>query len=121
MKSKRITRKRVAVAIGLCLGWYLAGLAGPYLPFVGASVAEDSPTEKLREPAGYGDSEYGEAGKVSKNLVPGSRPAWLNDVLTVAGGLFVAAVLLGPIALALRGPERPDPADEHESAHDDQH
>ena len=43
---------------------------------------------------------------------PGDIP-WFRPVLYVAGGLFVAAVVLGIPALKLRGPEPPDPADTH--------
>lgn len=109
MKLKRITRRKVAVAIGLCLGWYMASLAEYHLPFVATSIAENLPPHGSREPAAHGGGKHGEEGNVSDNLRPGSKPAWLNDVLNITGGLFVAAIVLGPIALALRGAERPDP------------
>ena len=63
------------------------------------------------------DAVHDAALAAAGQLVP--RPediTWYRSVLCVAGGLFVAAVVLGIPALKMRGPEPtdpPDPADTH--------
>ena len=109
----RVLRRRtVGVLIGLCLGWWGAGLAGPYLSSTAASVAGAS----AAQPAHEGGIDHGEGhGDATAALVPGAHErlqlGWYRWVLWSALGLFVAAIVLGIPSLALRGPDLPDPAD----------
>ncbi len=138
---KRITRRMVAGAIGLVVGWHAAGLVsvlGPGVSF--ASDAQHGASDVPEAANGHGDSggkhadqgasaghassvgghdEYDAAYAAAQQLVP--RPedvSWYGCVVRVIAGLFVAAVVLGIPALKLRGPELPDPA---AAAHGDDH
>ena len=59
--------------------------------------------------------------QAAEMLMPTSRQqvCWYRPVVITAGGLFIAAVVLGMPALAMRGPEPADPADDH--THDAHH
>jgi len=133
---KRFTRRSAAAVVGLVLGWYVAGIVfvggpsvvGPGVNYAHASdaahdsnddhhhapVAED-PHGTHDAPGAHGDAaEHDAALAAAGQLVPQQEDIpWFGPVLYVAGGLFVAAVVLGIPALKLRGPEPPDPADTH--------
>ena len=110
----RLFGRHLWILVGLCLGWYVAGLP----LFVGISVAEESALHEEHGPATHdegGDEAGGAHHDAVRHLVPDPlhKPGWLRPVLWTVAGLFVAAVLLGPLSLKLRGPEPPDPAEAH--------
>lgn len=112
MKIACLKRRTLWILVGLCLGWYVAGLP----LFGGMSVAGEPPVQEEHGSTtndGHSDEVAGTQHGAVQYLVPdpNHKPAWLRPVLWTIGGLFVAAVLLGPISLRLRGPELPDPAD----------
>lgn len=107
----RITRRTLAVIAGLVIGWYAAGMVGPHLPLVGVSVAE---TTHEADVQGHGAGHDDHADNEATALVPHEAMPWLQPVIVVAIGLFIAAIVLGPAAMSIRGPELPDPADDHE-------
>lgn len=112
---KRLTRRTLAIVMGLGLGWWVAGLAPQILPGVEVSFADQNEHAHSNE----GNSVHGEDSAASE-LVPEKKHApFFKPVLGTIVGLFIAAVVLGIPALKLRGPEPPDPAAAHE--HDDQH
>ena len=114
---KRFPRKTLAIIAGLAIGWYLAGVVGPHLPFVHVSYAEDSHGDmKIK----HHSSEPDQDNEAAKLLVPaGHDVTWFKPVLWGAVALFVAGLTLGCLALTLRGPELPDPADAHGHEGDD--
>ncbi len=70
----------------------------------------------------HGDDDHHHArGNLAKPLVPHGdhAPGWLGPVVWTAILLFVAAVVIGAPVLWLKGPDPPDPAEDH--GHDDAH
>ncbi len=125
----RFTRRTLAVVLGLALGWYIAGTAGHLLPGASISLADDphdQATSGQAHPSesGPGHSNPSEADahgpQAARDLVPGANDVpFIRPVVYATAGLFIAAIVLGIPALALRGPEPPDPADEHAHGRDD--
>ena len=125
----RFTRRTLAVVLGLGLGWYIAGTAGHLLPAVGALRADNPHDQTASGEAHPSESRSGDdnlSGDVAhgpqaaKDLVPGANDVpFIRPVVYAAAGLFIAAIMLGIPALALRGPEPPDPANEHAHGRDD--
>ena len=114
---KRFPRKTLAIIAALAIGWYLAGVVEPYLPFVHVSYAEDSHGDMQIK---HHPSQHGQVDDAAKSLVPAEHDmTWFKPVLWGAGVLFAAALPLGWLALVMRGPEPPDPAETH--GHDDEH
>ena len=111
MKMFRLTRRTPWILVGLSLGWYAAGLP----LFCGTSVAGESALHEEHGSSTHDghDDEAGDSDHAVRHLVPRYKPGWLRPVLWTIAGLFVAAVLLGPLSLRLRGPEPPDPAEAH--------
>lgn len=119
---RRFTRRAAGILIGLVLGWYIAGMV--IQP--GVIMADDtnhaatasSHAEPDHSATGSGDGHgHDPALDAAKLLVPGSSGDifWYGSVLTVAAGLFIAAVVLGAPTLKMRGPEPPDPAVAHDA------
>ena len=125
---KRFTRRTLAAIVGLALGWLVAGM----VPGLGTSLAE-SPAESHGHHASHGDDghanesdvhdTHGQSGDHGEHdaALDAARLlnpewgdiGWYPPVLAVAGGLFLAAVVLGVPAMKLRGPEPADPAADH--------
>lgn len=135
-RVKRFAVKFVAAVLGLWLGWQAAGVAmtqvpGPEQAFVRQATATATLAAKEAAPAG-------DAGKAAKEgaktggadhpesthlLKPGQgQTPWYGQVKFWIAGLFVLAAIIGPLAMKLKTPEPPDPADAHghdDHAHDD--
>ena len=141
---KRRIRKVAAIMIGVMLGWYFAELAFNQLPQMTQSAhAVDSapklalneepakdqakePAKKEADPAKAKDQQPKDAAKSKdthnhhapesvQNLVPGKgQTDWYGRVVWYAVLLFILAVVLGPVVIALKGPDLPDPADKHD-------
>ncbi len=139
---KRVIRRTLGIIVGLMLGWWFAGVAmqtsDPWLGVsYGAGVGDETDPNKAiyeysagehAQPhhdtghgAGHKGDHHDQGVAAAELLMPGSleQVCWYRPVVTTTGGLFIAAVVLGIPALALRGPEPPDPADAH--GHDDHH
>ena len=114
---KRFSRKTLALVAGLAIGWYLAGVVSPHLPFVHVSYAEDSHGNMKSK---QHKSEHGPYDKAAKLLVPARHDAtWFKPVLWSTIALFAAGLTLGSLALTLRGPEPPNAASAHGHDADD--
>jgi hypothetical protein len=108
---KRMLRLSLGVMLGLWLGYTAAGLMP--MSLYAAAGGPDAAVE---------GGAPGDAGQQSaaQLVVAADQVPWLTPVLWGVAGLFVAAVTLGFLAQKLRGPEPPDPADDHHHA-DDHH
>jgi len=120
---ERLTRRTVAVILGLSLGWWIAGLAPHFVPGVGMSFAGEaqstSPSVHTVEDDHGDASGSGHSGGRAGHLVPREADTfWYKPVLIAVISLFVAAIVLGIPALRLRGPEPPESADPTDAAHD---
>ena len=119
---KRLTRRTLAIVLGLALGWWCAGLAPQIPPAVGVSFAEEAhDTSASDHAAKHGQEDPHDSGHSGANeLVPkeGDTP-WFKPVIIATMSLFLAAIVLGIPALKLRGPEPPDPADASTHDHDE--
>lgn len=96
---KRWARRILAVLLGLCLGWYVAGFAPAWLPGLEVSLAGEA--EYGRQDHAPSDADAPEVHKGddvrgAEQLVPN---AWdkrmIKPVIGIAAGLFAAAVLAG--------------------------
>ncbi len=69
--------------------------------------------------SGHGDADNGGHGapdlgqQRAQALAVKSPPAWYSKVVWGIATLFVLAATLGSAAIVLKGPEPPDPADDH--------
>jgi hypothetical protein len=136
---KRMTRRMIGAVIGLSLGWYVYGVVDPILtgkPSFGhedkaahqaapGSAPGSAPAEpgKHAPAAGERPAQEGEA-HAAQHLVPADGDApFMGAVVWGTVALFSAGIVLGIPALALRGPEPPDPAAQHDDhaghGHDD--
>ncbi len=134
---KRFTRMVIATAVGLFLGWYVAGI----VPEMTVSRAQDidhrvgdSSVQRHAQNPGHGspvtaggdharpgngganlDDHHDPAVEAAKLLVPGSEDMpWFGSVMAVVLGLFVAAVVLGVPVLKLRRDQSPpEPVADH--------
>lgn len=117
----RITRRTIAAAGGLCLGWFAAG----YIPALTATHlhAEDRPhheTEVTDHASATNDhaapdtdhrataaAHHADPGRDAANLlVPANEDVgWYRPMLFTIGGLFAAAVLIGVPMMKLKAPE----------------
>ena len=104
---RRLPRRLVGIVLGLCLGWYAAGVIGPG----GTGLASD--TETAASADGHASSDHSsthhEDNPAAALLPRADSIRWLRPVLYAALGLFVAAVVLGIPALMLKGPDAPEP------------
>lgn len=128
---RRIRKRLLGAIVGATLGLWVAGWSASYAtpPAVesapelagDASVAQSGkePVEKHTHPPAHGD-HHDDAGTASaKLLVPKqSDIPFYPRVLAVVATLFVLAIVLGNIALKLKGPDLPDPA-ASDHGHDD--
>ena len=128
---KRLCRRSISILIGLVLGWMVAGM------MMGESVSLAEEGHHVEHAAdsdadtGHGHDDHADhhesahdghendlAAQAAASLVPKETDiAWYGTVLVLAGGLFLAAILLGYPVMKLSGPEPPDPAADH--GHDD--
>jgi hypothetical protein len=95
------------VVLGLCLGWYAAGVIGPG----GAGLASDTVAAVSSD--GHASSDHSarhdEDNPAAAMLPQAESIPWLRPVLYAALALFVAAVVLGIPAMMLKGPDPPEP------------
>lgn len=108
-RFKRSCRKLIAVVLGLFLGWMAADVAFDQLP--SAAYGATSPA------TGAADHAHEEVKHSMEALKPTAASPWQGKLIRVAILLFLAAVVLGPIAQSLKSPEPPE-RDEHHG-HDD--
>lgn len=100
---RRITVRLTAIAAGLALGWYAAGLAFP--PSV---IAADPHAAAGSHGEAHHDADAAIAS--ATHLVPtgveghAAAPTWYRGVVGGAAALFVAAVVLGVPAAKLKTP-----------------
>jgi hypothetical protein len=114
-KPKRFLRRCLACFLGLYLGWMAAALAFDQVPQ--AAYAESPaahPGEKEGHPHEEGQVHSIEALKVEESF-------WFGKVVAGAVLLFVAAAVLGPLALSLKGPEPIERDQAHGHDHHDAH
>jgi hypothetical protein len=135
--------KTIAILLGLTLGWWAAGFvqtgvstaqehpaeevhrtdpldshdegAEEHAPGAGQEHAEET-AHTEGEGASHGDAHGGSHGEVNPNiraLAPAEEPGYFTTMTTLVIVLFVLAALVGSAALVMKGPEPPDPADEH--------
>ena len=104
---KRMSRRLIAVMLGLALGWYSAAL----LRVETASFASGEHAGAAADAHGTAaDHGADGAGHAAEALVPqGDRIPWLGAVRNGVIALFVAAVVIGIPVMKLKGPEPPDP------------
>ncbi len=129
--------KTIAIGLGLALGWWAAGVVQDSLsaaqdphadPPSTASVAEGPQETGHGGDAGsphgpdapHRDADHGEQDDVAHHdnanvraLAPREDPGFFSAMTTMIIVLFVLAAVVGSAALLMRGPEPPDPADEH--------
>ena len=105
---KRFTRRMVAIATGLSIGWIAAGwrTTGSF------SFAGDEPATPHHGADHTSGSHVGADQQTVTALAPHGEVVWLRPMLTAVVVLFIAAIVLGATALALKGPDPPEP-DEH--------
>ncbi len=136
-RVKRFGLKFVGVVLGLWLGWQAAGVAMMQVPGPEQEFARQAATTatmaaaKESAPAGDAGKATGHDGKAggaehpesTHLLKPGEgQTPWYGRVVFWAVALFVLAAIIGPLAMKLKTPEPPDPADAHghdDHAHDD--
>lgn len=69
---------------------------------------------------GHGDGHHHDEGmEKAAGLAVHEPPSWYRSVIAGAVTLFVLAMFLGSFAIITKGPEPPDPADDH--GHGDGH
>lgn len=113
---KRMTRRSLAILLGLTLGWYAAGL----MPGTSVTMAADGGTSTHKSDEHHDhDHDADHAPAATMLSVGPSQSPWLSSVLTAAAGLFAAAIVLGIPAMKLRGPEPVEPADHADDHHHD--
>jgi len=130
---KRLTRRSFAVCLGLVLGWFAAGMvfdsgqiadeSGFLAPSTANAAAASKDAGDHKDGKGkdgkHEDKGIKAAGKLAPKELPEQAP-FFRSVLIAAAALFIAAVPLGMFALAMKGEDPPDPADDHHG-HDDHH
>jgi len=117
---KRKALRLMGILFGAWLGLYVGGLWGNNV-IVAESGQDHHGHDHSADSSDHDGHDHGDhSGPHAADLLkPGENDApWYSSVLVIAGGLFVAAVLLGIPAMKLKGPEPPDPADDHHG-HDD--
>lgn len=67
--------------------------------------------ESAVQAEGHGEKDLGQ--QKAEAVAVTEPPAWYGKVVWGIGLLFVLAATFGSAALLLKGPEPPDPADEH--------
>ena len=127
---KRLTRRSFAVCLGLVLGWIAAGMVfdsgemtddSGFLTPSSASAAASKDDGKKHDEHKDGEKHEDEGIKAAGKLAPKELPEqtpFFRSVLIGAVVLFIAAVPLGMFAMAMKGEDPPDPADDHHG-HDD--
>ncbi|MEX2213672.1 MAG: hypothetical protein WD768_06070 [Phycisphaeraceae bacterium] len=124
----RRLRKLTAIVIGLALGWTIAELAFNQVPQASnaamAATAAAAPEGDHPKPVG-GEVDHAKhdhhAPASVMNLKPGEgQTPWFGTVVWYAILLFVLAAALGPLVIALKGPDLPEPVAKHDAhGHDD--
>lgn len=112
--------RTVGIVLALCMGWYAAGLQDSRASGDGHDHSKHGHTQNDAASNTAGDDHHaGHAGDAAKLLKPqpGDAP-WYSSMLLIAGGLFVAAIVIGYPAMKIKGPEPADPADDHHDDHD---
>jgi len=115
---KRFARRTLGVCIGLVLGWVAAGIV-----FDTGSIIEPSAAHAAAKPAGKAGAGKGhdKGMDAAAKLAPESlsqQTTWYPYVLWGVAALFALAIPLGMFAMAMKGEDPPDPAEEHHG-HDD--
>jgi len=130
-RMNRLSRRVAGAAIGLMLGWWLAGMWGELNTAMPTLAAEEGHTQphdaadahahgSTAHDTDHGDGHAHEA-YADPNYVPGEgQTDWYPPVLWAAGGLFIAAIIIGVPMSKLRAPEpatTPASHDAHTSHH----
>ena len=103
----RFKRRSLAVVLGLALGWFVAGVAGNLFS-AGTTLADDSTAQQEHVATDEADHGGPSEEMAVETLVPqGHDAAFMRPVVYAAGGLFVAAVVLGIPALSLTQRDEP--------------
>ena len=105
---KRLLRRMTGVVLGVASGWWVAGVAPQLLPEV--SFAVD--TDQARELVDHVTGDHHGGGPADALVPKPSDAPWFNPVLVAIVCLFGASLLLGSLALKLRGPDPPEPQDD---------
>ena len=120
---KRRLRRTVAILVGLCLGWIVAGPPSPWDggdhalwgAVDGGSRHAAAGVSPASAASGAGGSSEGgapdKAADAARELVPAAGDVtWYPWILLVAVGLFVAAIAFGRHGQATGGDQAPDQA-----------
>ena len=120
---KRRTRRILAVALGLYLGWIFAGVAatpgaadGSSTPQTFSGGPSDAQADVHSQTADHADRGHGSPGAehdpardAARELVPaGHGVSWYPWVLTMVVGLFVGAIAFGLYQKNTHRIQRPD-------------
>ena len=112
---RRTLRRFWAITLGLALGWYAAGLlpgdfdSPPQAIAAGSASSSGAAADGKSKAPDPGEAA---AAKLTPESLPQQAP-FFSAVVFGTVGLFVAAVVLGVPALALKGEDPSDPADTH--------
>ena len=116
------TRRALGVGLGLCIGWYVAGLIG----FANASAERGEGPTHASIPDDHGSAHGGHANPALELKLDANASIGVTPIRNGIIALFVAAILLGIPTLKLRGTDPPDPEehlahghDGHKSGHDE--
>lgn len=109
MKStrKRLVRKTVAILIGLFLGWLAADVAFDQVPTAAAASAAPAAGGAVKA------DEHAEMHSMEALTLQGGKGYWFGKVVRVSLLLFLAAAVLGPVAMSLKSPEPPERDEPH--------
>ena len=103
---RRFLRRTVAIALGLFLGLLAAEVALDQRPT--AAAYGSSPTSIETKP-----DERGPSHAVDALALQGGKGPWFGKLVRFTALLFFAAVVLGPVAIALKSPEPPEGEETH--------
>ena len=112
----RFTRRTLGIGMGLCIGWYMAGLVG----FADASAEHGADQTQADKSADHGSAHDKRPNPALALRTNPKSAVWLAPVRNGIIALFGLAIILGIPTLKLRGPDPPDPA-EHLAHGDDDH
>ena len=125
-------RMTLAITLGLVLGWTAAGYLEGHLPgTVSSALAAEVPgdADSGAQTEHHGDADphdehhdLGEGRAQAQELVPREATDWYRPVVNIAVALFATALVIGCTVIALKGPDAPDPADDHDDhGHQNEH